>query len=389
MGNFTDWPPSGLFVTRNYHILKQLKKNPKIGKILIVDFLPFEIKKQLRTQFVIQPEMRKYPLVKKFGFANLRRVDDGKTFVYTTSRNILKNRSHKLIDRQIEMSMNYLGFKNVMLWSYHPLCYSIFDSDLFKFKVFDTVDDWRQHDIHRSRKKLITEGYRTIDKKADVIFSVSRAASLIFKTNPSVYWIPNGVDVDHFSQQFQYLLPKISKIEALERIQGLPRPRIGYLGIIENRIDSELIEHLARKHPNWQFIFAGKVFSGFEGKFLKNFKNIHFLGQIPYVDAPAFLQLMDIGIVPHKITPFTKSMNPLKIYDYLGAGLPVVTTSVAGSDMFEDSIAIAQDKIEFDQMLKQALETKITPDKKLKRRNFVKKFSWENRFKEMQKHLPS
>ncbi len=387
MGNFIDWPPNGFFVTRNYHILQQLKKSEKFGKILVIDFLPFDLRKQLRTFIKVIPAMHKYKNVKNFSLSSLKEVEDGKVFVYTTCRNILNPYDTEIIKEQIKNSEKLLGLKNTVLWSYHPFSAEFFESNEYSYKIFDAVDDWTKHDIHTKNKSRIMYAYNKISKNADTIFGVSEEVIKLFNKNANTNWIPNGVNLDHFMGKKNPPNTEHNEPEFVSEVKSFKGSRVGYLGIIENRLDSKLIQTLAKSMPDIHFVFAGKVFKNFEGKFLEEIRNIHFIDQIAYKDTPKFLRLMDVGIVPHKITEFTKSMNPLKIYEYLASGIPVVTTPVAGSELFIGNISIAKNTKEFESLLKNALSNKSDQNEIQKRINFVSKFSWDARFSEMLTHI--
>lgn len=104
-----------------------------------------------------------------------------------------------------------------------------------------------------------------------------------------------------------------------------------------------------KKYPNYEFVFLGPVYSQNEKiKLLQNkYKNIVFKGDIHYNELPGKMKCFDIAIIPHKIDKFTNSMNPLKLYEYLAAGKPVVTTGVAGTTDVSPYVRCVCDNDEF------------------------------------------
>jgi len=128
---------------------------------------------------------------------------------------------------------------------------------------------------------------------------------------------------------------------------------------------------------------AGPVWKKAKTDRLKKMPNVHFLGPISYHDLPELYNYFDIGIIPHQITKFTKSMNPLKMYEYLACGLPVVTTPVAGTDQFRKFIKVAETRTDFIAALKHYLADPGDQVEKEKRRQAVRGHSWQNRLDRM------
>lgn len=128
----------------------------------------------------------------------------------------------------------------------------------------------------------------------------------------AVHLIPNGVDLLHFRQ------PRPEPVE----FATTARPRILFVGAWGRRVDHELFQRLADARPDWTFVILGAA---------RNMPtashNVHFMGPRDYADLPAYLQHSDVGIVPYKADTFNEASAPLKVWEYLAAGLPVVVSS--------------------------------------------------------------
>lgn len=384
MSTYWEWKIRGLS-NRNLQILENLRQRPEINKILTIDFLPFTFKRSLRI--ILKDRKVKLPPFKS-KVKGIFQIDKN-YYVWST---VLSYLNETRFLQELKILLQDLNFENWILWSYNPMFVQCFNLIEPKLKIFDTVDDWRYHPNYQRYQKRLTQNYQLIDQKSDIIFTVAKDLKNIYQQQKKVHWIPNGVDIDHFQR-----LDNINIQNQAKRIfQNIKKPIIGYAGIIQERIDFNLIEYLLEKNPNLSFVFLGWVWKGVQKKVenLKSlsrvrteglkFKNIYFLGQIKYQDYPYYLNLFDIGIVPHKIDKFTASMNPMKFYEYLAVGLPIISTKVAGTEIFQNQIEVAENKEQFNKKLNFLVcNLKEQKSNKIKKQEFVKEFSWGNRVEEM------
>jgi len=425
MSTFSEWAAQGR-VNRNFHVLNQLRKDPRIGKILAVDFLPFAWKRAARIWLEDIAGGKRGKSVCRDLTTRCAMISDhrsaisdpgGKLFVYSTVDSIF---SEKLALKKIRKIADKLGFRNVVLWSYLPMFVGCFDWDV-SLKVFDAVDNWMEHPAFAEYRERLKKNYSAISKKADLIFTVSENLVDFFRSfgrEQDVHWIPNGIDAEHFiSSRFLHSGRQGQAQEATRQSRpslrgmdpaaaggitkrsqasfGLLRPAaglamtmkfkhpiVGYLGVIQSRLDMGLVKYLAEKNPDKSFILAGPVWPDAKRESADNLPNVYFPGPVSYAEAPEALRQFDVGIIPHVINEFTRSMNPLKLYEYLAAGLPVVTTPVAGIESFQDLIYVAGNREEFNEKINQAL-TEDNEDLRRKRQKATEGHSWEKRMGEM------
>lgn len=156
---------------------------------------------------------------------------------------------------------------------------------------------------------------------------------------------------------------------------------VGYIGWITERTDLELIEYLAIKRPQWKIVIAGPQYSNIPES-LKLLNNINFPGQIPYREVPKLINSFDVCIIPHVDNEYSRSMSPLKLYQYLASGVPIVSTNVAGISAYKKYVKIADSYDEFIAAIDHALENDTISDS-LERVSIAKQQTWESRTKEV------
>jgi teichuronic acid biosynthesis glycosyltransferase TuaH len=152
-------------------------------------------------------------------------------------------------------------------------------------------------------------------RRADLVTAVS--PSLVADSrpsNPRAYLLPNGSDVEHFGQP-ALRPPDFPDIG--------PGPVLGYVGAVSWRVDLDLVDHLCEARPEWNVVLVGKV----EGA-LPVRRNLHAVGAMPYERLPQWTSAFDVGLVPYRLDDFNRASFPLKVFDYLASGVPVVATDL-------------------------------------------------------------
>lgn len=348
---------------RNFFVLDELRKYAGVRNILSVDFVFPSLKRRMKEFLLADIWRRTEHTFYKHPFYKVEKFDT----VYTYSG---------ISYRFLPAVLRHLHFANTLLWVYNPLV----ASDALRLphagSVFDAVDDWRHHSAYEHSEHLLTQQYAVIDQKFENIFTVSDQLRSVFPNNSHVSWVPNGVDVAHFTE------PRDIPLD----LQNIPRPWLGYHGVIQDRLDADMLFSLAAQHPEWSFVFVGLVWPSAHLEKLRSLSNVYFLGQKDYHDIPAYVQHFDVGLIPHKRNAFTASMNPLKIYEYLACGLPVVTTPVAGTENFSEILQIATDASSFER----AIVTSLQEDGErfvALRKNSVLEHTWAARVARMMEFL--
>jgi glycosyltransferase involved in cell wall biosynthesis len=158
----------------------------------------------------------------------------------------------------------------------------------------------------------------------------------------------------------------------------LGKPVIGFFGLVSGDwIDFALLDYMAARHPEWSIVLIGKYAD--EAPALLRRKNIHLLGPRPYELLPACCKAFDVAIIPFVLSELTRNSNPLKLKEYLAAGVPVVSTKLPEVEHYRGTVGIGEDHRRFVAAVEEALK-KERPAMRAARSAAVKQDSWEARF---------
>jgi glycosyltransferase involved in cell wall biosynthesis len=193
--------------------------------------------------------------------------------------------------------------------------------------------------------------------------------------NRHTYLVPNGVDYQAYVQALESdeLLPA--------DIARLPRPLLGYSGLIADRLDLDLLRYVAAAHPEWSLALVGTVDDrrcGAELSALGRMANVHFLGRKEIGQVPHYVKAFDVCLIPYTVNERAENASPLKLYDYLAAGKPIVTTDFPAARQFSDVVHIADSREEFARYVAEALSERDS-SLPLKRRRVAASHTWEDR----------
>lgn len=267
-----------------------------------------------------------------------------------------------------------LGIKRPVVWCLNAPAMELAASLPRRALVFDVLDDWLLHPGMGAFRQAAAKGYEIARRQADAIFTVSPAIETAFAgAAGSVFTVPNGVDIDYFG----------ARAEAAD-LSGIPRPRVGYVGMIESRFDTELMSRVAVELPQVSFCLVGPFDRGHVRQ-LRILSNIHLLGRRPFDEVPSYLSGFDVCMIPHVRNSFTDRMDPLKLYEYLAAGRPVVSTRIAGLAPFSELIEVTETAEEFSAAIRRLL---LNPGSSAERIKAARKHSWQNRVALMLSKLP-
>ncbi len=158
-------------------------------------------------------------------------------------------------------------------------------------------------------------------KESDLIICTSKKLCDDKKLlNSNTFFIPNAADITHSTKALDKTLP------VHKSLQRFRKPVVGYAGSIERRLDYELIVEVAKLNPQISFVFAGPVNPEFVPGWFFDTENIFLLGRVPFNEVPQLIKGFDIAIIPFKADNVSATIFPLKLFEYLGAGRPVIAT---------------------------------------------------------------
>jgi glycosyltransferase involved in cell wall biosynthesis len=191
-------------------------------------------------------------------------------------------------------------------------------------------------------------------RSSDLVICTSKQLYLEKKEqNKNTFFIPNAADIEHSSKA----LDKTLKAHPL--IEHLPKPVIGYFGNIERRMDFDLLKEVVENNKDKNFVFAGPISPEFVPEWFYNRENIHLVGKIPYNEMPSMIKGFDVALIPFKKDDVSKTIFPLKLFEYLGAGKPVVATDFNPDleEFTESTVSYCSDANTFSDALNVALNS--------------------------------
>jgi len=241
--------------------------------------------------------------------------------------------------------------------------------------VYDVTDDWTQLKQSAVSQRLTCLQDSELCDRADLVLVCSQLLfAMKAKLAVNVHLIPNGVDADHYRSILDTPSSKPEETKLWKK------PVLGYTGSIHaDRVDIELLEELADRMPESTIALVGPVMlGGTDRKRLQQAPNIVMTGPVSYDRIPDYMRAFDVCITPHKVTAFTESLNPIKLWEYLAAGKPIVSAPVAGFRDFPDLVYLARDCDGFVQAIQEALREPVS--KSTARRAEARRHSWKGRF---------
>lgn len=375
MSSYFEWK-SGI-QNRNYYVLHELQKNERIGKIVSVDFLPYTWRKAAKEYWKGVVRGTKTGNIVYGDTTSSCFQINSKIYVYSTIDSIIAERT---VRKELGRIKKVLNLNNIIFWSYNPMFVKFMGQIKDQLIVFDAVDNWIEHPNFCDYKPRLMRNYRYLAENADLIFTVAEELKIFFqelKRKKDTHWIPNGVDLGHYQR------PELKSRK--NKLNKIKKPIIGYIGTIQNRFDIDMVKYLAEKNQDKSIVLIGPIWKPVE-KEVKNklgkFKNVHFLGRVPFQEAPAYIHKFDVGIIPHKIDEFIKYTNPMKMFEYLACGKPIVSTPGAGVDMLSDLVYLARTADEFNNKVEKALR-EDNENLKQQRLDLVRRHSWGKRVEKM------
>jgi len=205
-----------------------------------------------------------------------------------------------------------------VLWYYTPMALPFSEHLDALATVYDCMDELS---AFRGAPPTLRAREVALFRRADLVFTGGQ--SLFEKKraqHPNVHAFPSSVDVAHFGAAR-------AARSAPEDQAGIPQPRFGFFGVLDERLDVALLDRVAAARPDWQFVMVGPVVKIDEGE-LPRGTNIHYLGAKTYAELPAYLAGWDVALLPFARNESTRFISPTKTPEYLAAGKPVISTSI-------------------------------------------------------------
>lgn len=276
-----------------------------------------------------------------------------------------------LLDRWLEQEAPaYL-----IVWYYTPMAL-LFSSHLHPdITVYDCMD---QLSAFQGAPAGLEEQEERLFQRADVVFAGGRS---LYESkrgrHENLHLFPSSVDYDHFSSS------RSSQIEPTDQIL-VPHPRIGFFGVLDERLDVNLLREMAARQSSWHFILIGPVVKIREDE-LPHAANIHYLGAKKYAELPAYIAHWDVAMLPFAQNESTRYISPTKTPEYLAAGKPVISTPVRDVEDPYGRLGLARIAATPEEFC-EAIEESLVPPTSFWLSavdDFLRRMSWDQTFRDM------
>ncbi len=266
-----------------------------------------------------------------------------------------------------------LNFQRPIVWTFLPNVSWLLGRLQERMVIYHCVDEYSE--FTGVPKDTIVRMEQDLIRRADIVFTSAEKLCAERRTiNPKTYFFPHGVDVAHFSRALEPVTTVAPEIAAL------PKPVIGFFGLLADWVDLDMIGALARARPQWSFALVGKAQTDLRA--VQELPNVHLIGQRPYAELPRYCRGFDVGLIPFRMNELTLRVNPLKLREYLAAGLPVVSTPLPEVVRYQGVVHIATNKEGFVREIEAALGERSQEEDRF-RVELMRGEGWEARVKEM------
>ncbi len=261
-------------------------------------------------------------------------------------------------------------------WYYTPMALGYTAALRPALTVYDCMDELS---AFAGAPPAMRESEKRLFQSADLVFT--GGASLYeskHNQHPSVHFFPSSVDVGHFNRA------RRNQQEPADQ-SAIPHPRVGYAGVIDERMDLDLLRNAAETRPDLHFVLIGPVVK-IDPATLPRANNIHYLGMKPYTELPSYFSGWKIGMLPFALNESTRFISPTKTPEYLAAGLQVISTPIR--DVVKPYgdlglVRIANDASEFLREADSLLKSQSSDDFITRVDGFLSQSSWDKTWNDM------
>jgi glycosyltransferase involved in cell wall biosynthesis len=260
----------------------------------------------------------------------------------------------------------------VVLWLYDPCAAGLIGRCGERLALYDCVDDYAEMEgADEATRQLVAEMDAESASRARIVSTTSRYLHDRHSAkNPETHLVRNVADYGHFAGAAPD--PELA---------ALPRPVVGFAGNLHpGKVDFDLLDELVRRRPDWTFVLVGPAQPAAAKRVaaLARAANVRWLGHTPYEQLPARVAAFDVAAIPYAANPYTRSCFPLKLYEYLAAGKPVVASGLPELAGMEPDVALVEGAAAFEPAVERALALRSDADRE-RRMAIAAGNTWEGR----------
>ncbi|WP_312816440.1 FAD-dependent oxidoreductase [Atlantibacter subterraneus] len=269
-------------------------------------------------------------------------------------------------------------FPEPIIWFYTPMALPLAEPFHPTLMIYDCMDELS---AFKNAPRQLLQRESALLTRADLVFTGGPSLYAAKQNRHNNVWcFPSSVDAVHFEQA-------LDRQNAHPLQDEVPHPRLGYYGVIDERIDCGLIAALADANPAWQIVMVGPVVK-IEPASLPQRANIHYFGQQPYQALPQFLAGWDVCLMPFALNASTRYISPTKVLEYMAASLPIVSTAITDVKVpYGDIVCVADDQAAFIRGCQQALALSDSQrqDQAQRMKSIINATSWDSTVDAMHK----
>lgn len=283
---------------------------------------------------------------------------------------------------QIRTILRQLDFESPILWLYPPHSAPLLGKFQERLSIYHCIERF-SGDQRGMKKQVMTGQENSLLSKVDLVFVHSNGLQQLYKdlTRHPIEVFSSAADVGHFQR----------KLEIQPAMAVIPEPRLVVMGTLDSRIDFELLRNIASSRPDWHLVMIGQLKKPPPGaSAFFRLPNVHYLGHQLFGNLPSLLSGANVGLVPYRITEMTRYINPLKAYEYLASGIPVISTELPELYPLAQWIRILKVNHQDHEIRTQRFIKEIdaalheeTPQLRNERRQFARTYDWDVRVSRM------
>lgn len=286
-----------------------------------------------------------------------------------------------LLRFQLMIICHFLGMSRPIIWVGNIRSADLLGwckSDLIVYHVSDLFAECK----YTANRNLLRRREQKVIERSDLVICVSeKLYRLKLGQCNNVFYLPHGVDIDLFREAAQ-------KNECMKELVGIPKPIAGYFGTMTANNDIELLLYCARNLSDISFVFAGQITGGDYSELLQ-MPNVYYLGRLPYEKIPFLCAGFDICMLQWKMSNWIKYCNPLKLFEYMSSGKPIVSVPIDEIvEKYSDLVSVANSKEEFCNAIIWELnnDTQVRANRRIE---IARENSWDNRIERLSEVISS
>jgi glycosyltransferase involved in cell wall biosynthesis len=254
--------------------------------------------------------------------------------------------NRQVLRATIRLLRRKLGIDKFQLWTFLPSTADYVGTLGEELSVYYCVDEWSLFS-YLDREATVAAEQKLLER-VDATFAINDALAEVKRARCEQTFVsPHGVDHALFARALEP-----STIVPAD-LAAIPQPRIGFYGTLRDWVDFELIAAVAKQRPDWHFALIGQQLTDVSA--VAALPNVHLLGQKKHDELPAYCKGFDVGVIPYRIDERMTYVNPLKMREYLSAGLPVVSTAVPEVRRYPELVQVASTPDEWVGAIERAL----------------------------------